>query len=128
VQYAWIQHQHTTFRVSRRCWLLEVSRRGYDEWLGRPPCAQAAADQALQDKSTRYFAQGRGTYGTRRIKQLWAQAGWQGSRRSGRGLVQAGRRCKTRRTYTAPTTAGQAQPVAPNQLKREFTVDAPNKV
>ncbi len=36
---------------------------------------QAKADQALQDKVTRYFAQGRGTYGTRRIKHLLAQAG-----------------------------------------------------
>jgi hypothetical protein len=43
------------------CRLLEVSRSGYYEWLSRPPGAPAAADQALQDKITRYCAQGRGT-------------------------------------------------------------------
>jgi transposase InsO family protein len=111
------------------CRLLEVSRSGYYEWLHRPPRPQTAADQQLQDKVQRYFAQGRGTYGTRRIKHLLAQEGLCVSRRrSGRLLAQAGLRCKTRRQYKAPTTAGQAQTVAPNQLNRECTVDAPNKV
>jgi putative transposase len=115
--------------VSRLCRLLVVSRSGYYEWRSRPPDAQAEAEQTLQDKITRYFAQGRGTYGTRRIKHLLAQEGWQVSRRRiGRVLAQAGLRCKTRRKCKAPTAAGQAQTVAPNQLNREFTVDAPDTV
>ena len=115
--------------MSRLCRLLVVSRSGYYEWLNRPPCAQAKAAQALQDKITRYFAQGRGTYGTRRIKHLLAQEGLQVSRRRiGRLLRQAGLRCKTRRTCKASTAAGQAQTVAPNQLNREFTVDVPDRV
>src|ERR687885_1899950 len=109
--------------------LLEVSRSGYYEWLSRPPRPPTDADQEVQDKIQRYFAQGRGTYGTRRIKHLLAQAGLQVSRRRiGRVLAQAGLRCKTRRKYKAPTTAGQTQTVAPNQLNREFTVPAPDKV
>jgi putative transposase len=111
------------------CRLLAVSRSGYYEWLNRPPCAQAEADQALQEKITRYFAQGRGTYGTRRIKHLLAQEGLQVSRRRiGRVLAQAGLRCKTRRKFKAPTAAGQAQTVAPNQLNQEFTVQAPDTI
>jgi putative transposase len=111
------------------CRLLAVSRSGYYEWRSRPPCAQAEVDQMLQDKIRRYFAQGRGTYGTRRLKHLLAQEGLQVSRRRiGRILAQAGLRCKTRRKYKAPTTAGPAQTVAPNQLNREFTVHTPDKV
>jgi transposase InsO family protein len=111
------------------CQLLEVSRSGYYEWLSRPPRAQADAEQQLRDKVQRYFAQGRGTYGTRRIKHLLAQEGMQVSRRRiGRLLTQAGLRCKTRRKFKAPTAAGQTQTVAPNPLKREFTVQAPNAV
>jgi putative transposase len=111
------------------CRLLAVSRSGYYEWLRRPPCAQAEVAQALQDEITRYFAQGRGTYGTRRIKHLLAQEGVQVSRRRiGRVLAQAGLRCKTRRKFKAPTAVGQAQTVAPDQLNREFTVHAPNTV
>ena len=111
------------------CQLLEVSRSGYYEWLSRPPRAQAQVDQEVQDKIQHYFAQGRGTYGTRRLKHLLAQDGLQVSRRRiGRLLAQAGLRCKTRRKFKAPKTSGQAQTVAPNQLNREFTVQAPDKV
>jgi putative transposase len=80
------------------CRLLEVSRSGYYEWLGRPPRAHTDADQQLQDAVQRFFAQGRGTYGTRRIKHLLAQEGLQVSRRRiGRLLAQAGLRCIMRR-------------------------------
>jgi putative transposase len=105
------------------CRMLEVSRSGYYEWLPRPPRPQTAADQQLQDKVQRYFAQGRGTYGTRRIKYLLAQEGLRVSRRRiGRLLTHAGLRCKTRRRFKAPTASGQAQAVAPNQLNRELPV------
>jgi transposase InsO family protein len=121
--------QQTEFQVSRMCRLLAVSRSGYYEWCSRPPGVQADADQQVHAKVQRYFARGRGTYGTRRIKHLLAQEGLQVSRRRiGRLLEQAGLRCKTRRTYKAPTTAGQAQTVAPNQLNRAFTVPTPDKV
>ena len=124
-----MQQQHTEFKVSCMCRLLEVSRSGYYEWLSRPRSARAEAAQQLQDKVTHYFAQGRGTYGTRRLKHLLAQEGLQVSRRRiGRVLAQAGLRCKTRRKFKAPTAAGQAQTVAPNQLNREFTVQAPNTI
>ena len=109
--------------MSRMCQLLAVSRSGYYEWLARPPSTHADVDRQLQEKVQGYFAQGRGTYGTRRIKYLLAQEGLQVSRRRiGRLLRQAGRRCKTRRRFKAPIAAGQAQTVAPNQLNREFTV------
>jgi putative transposase len=129
VKYAWIREQHAEFSVSSLCRLLEVSRSGYYEWLGRPPRAPTEAEQQVEAKVQQYFAQGRGTYGTRRLKHLLAQEGLQVSRRRiGRVLAQAGLRCKTRRTFKAPTTAGQAQTVAPNQLNRDFRVSQPDTV
>ena len=124
-----MQQQRAQFKVSRMCQLLEVSRSGYYEWLSRPPRAQADVDQEVQEKIRRYFAQGRGTYGTRRLKHLLAQDGLQVSRRRiGRFLAQAGLRCKTQRKFKAPRSSGQAQTVASNQLNREFTVAEPNTV
>jgi transposase InsO family protein len=83
----------------------------------------------VQDTIQRYFAQGRGTYGTRRLKHLLAQDGLRVSRRRiGRFLAQAGLRCKTQRKFKAPRTAGQAQTAAPNQLNRAFTVTELNTV
>ena len=124
-----MQQQHTAFSVSRMCRLLEVSRSGYYEWLSRPPRTQGEAAQHVETKIKYYFAQGRGTYGARRINYLLAQEGLQVSRRRiGRVLSQAGLRCKTRRRFKAPTASGQASTVAPNQLNREFTVDVPDRV
>ena len=124
-----MSQQHTEFKVSRMCQLLEVSRSGYYEWCGRSPRAPVEAEQQVETKIKHYFAQGRSTYGTRRIKALLAQEGLQVSRRRiGRVLAQAGLRCKTRHKFKAPSAAGQAQTVAPNQLNREFTVDAPDRV
>src|SRR5262245_56885167 len=129
MKYAWIQEQHTEFPVRSLCRLLEVSRSGYYEWLGRPPSTHTDAAQQVEAQVQQYFAQGRGLYGTRRIKPLFAQEGLQVSRRRiGRILPQAGLRCKTRRKFTAPTAAGQAKTVAPNHLNRELTVPAPNTV
>jgi len=122
-----MQEQHGEFAISSLCRTLEVSRSGYYEWLRRPPRAQSDADQQVQDKVQRFFAQGRGTYGTRRLKHLLAQEGLQVSRRRiGRMLAQAGLRCKTRRTFTAPRASEQAQTIAPNQLNREFTMQVPD--
>jgi transposase InsO family protein len=92
---------------------LEVSRRGDYEWLRRPPRAEVDADQPGRDNVPRDFVQGRGTYGTRRI---------------GRVLAQAGLRGKTRRQFKAPRGSEQAQTIAPNQLKRELTVHIPDTV
>ena len=118
-----MQAQHAEFSISSLCRTLEVSRSGYYEWLSRPPRAQAEVDQQMEAKVQHYFAQGRGTYGTRRIKHLLAQEGLQVSRRRiGCILAQAGLRCKTRRKFKAPRSAEQAQTIAPNQLNREFTV------
>jgi putative transposase len=111
------------------CQLLEVSRSGYSEWRSRPPRAQADAAQEVRDKIRRYCAQGRGTYGRRRLKHLLAQDGLQVSRRRiGRFLAQAGLRCQTQRKFRVPRTSGQAETVAPNQLNRALTVDVPDKV
>jgi putative transposase len=115
--------------VSRLCRLLAVSRSGYYEWLRRPPRAQGETAQHVEAQVQHYFTQGRGTYGTRRIKYLLAQEGLQVSRRRiGRILAQAGLRCTTRRRVKAPMAAGQAHTVAPNLLNREFTGQAPDKV
>lgn len=129
MQYAWIHQQRTALPVSSLCRVLAVSRSGYSEWCGRAPSAQAAHDQLLQAKVEGYFAQGRGTYGTRRIKYLLAQEGLQVSRRRiGRLLAQAGLRCTTRRKRQGPAAGGQAQRIAPNRLNREFTVSQPDRV
>jgi len=124
-----MQAQPAEFSVTSLCRILEVSRSGDYEWLGRPPRVQPDTEQQLEAKVQQYFAQGRGLYGTRRITHLLAQKGLRVSRRRiGRVLHQTGLRGTTRRQFKAPMAAGQAQSVAPNQLNREFTVPTPDTV
>ena len=107
MKYAWMQQQ-TEYNVSRMCRLLA----GLTQWLLRvaPPPAQrsrGSRPSSCRTKSQCCFAQGRGTYGTRRIKYLLAQEGLVVSRRRmGRLLTQAGLRCKTRRKFKAPDGCG----------------------
>jgi hypothetical protein len=70
VKYAWLQEQHAEVAVTSVCRILEVARRGDDEWLGRPPRVHPTTAQQLEAQGTQYGAQGRGLYGTRRIKPL----------------------------------------------------------
>ena len=124
-----MQQQQAPWQVRRLCQLLEVSRRGSYAWLRRPPRAQAPVAQEVQDNIQRSVAQGRGTYGTRRLQHRLAQDGLQVSRRRlGRFLAQAGLRGKTRRTCKAPKTSGPAPTVAPHHRTRACTVHAPEKV
>jgi len=129
VTYAWLREQHAEFSVRSLCRILAVSRRGSSAWLGRPPSAHTDAAQQVEAQVQPYCAQGRGTYGTRWLTHLLAQAGLPGRRRRlGRVLAQAGLRCKPQRKCQAPTAAGQAQTSAPNQRNRALTVQAPETI
>jgi putative transposase len=129
VKYAWLHQQPTMFTVRRLWRLLAVSRSGSSEWLRRPPRAQVEAEPQGQAKGPHYFVQGRSPYGTRRLQYLLAQDGLVVSRRRiGRVLARARWRGTTRRRFTAPIAAGQAQTVAPNPLTRELTVSQPDTV
>ena len=124
-----MQTQHAACPVRSVCRGLEVSRSGSYEWRGRSPRTHTATAQHVQEAIQRYVTQGRGTYGTRRMKPLLGQEGLPvRRRRSGRWLAQAGLHCKTRRQFQAPLASGQAATVAPHRLPREFTGHAPDPV
>jgi len=89
-----MHQQRPEFKVSRLCQVLAVSRSGYYEWLDRSPSTHVEAAQQVQDKVQRCFAQGRGTYGTRRMKHLLR-------RRACRAAVAGSGACWLRQAYVA---------------------------
>lgn len=128
MKYAWIEQHQNEFRLSPMCRVLEVSRSGYYEWLERPPSAHSHEDQQLREAIAHYFTQGRGTYGTRRIKRLLAENGRQVSRRRiARLTAEAGLRRKTRKKFRPVTDSTSTQRVAPNVLERQFEVSGPDR-
>ncbi|WP_419620930.1 IS3 family transposase, partial [Thiolapillus sp.] len=61
------------------------------------------------------FQEGRGTYGTRRLKRKLKEVGYTVSRRRiSRLMKRAGLVCKTKRKFRVTTDSKHKQPIAPN--------------
>jgi transposase InsO family protein len=77
---------------------MTVSRSCYYEWLDSPKTEREKKNEALIEILKVLFEKGRGTYGTRRLKNKLAEQGVVVSRqRIGRLMRQAGLWCKTKK-------------------------------
>ena len=107
---------------------MSVSRSCYYEWLGSPKTEREKEDEELIEILKVLFEKGRELYGTRRLKKKFAEQGIIISRRRiGRLMNQAGLGCRTRNKFKATTDSKHNKPIAPNLLKRQFTVSQPDR-
>ncbi len=121
--------QQTAFSIQAMCRVLQVSRSGYYEFLGRPPCCHSLVDDALRSQIRAAFKQGRKNYGTRRIKlELAEQQVTVSRRRIGRLMREEDLKVQTKRKFKATTDSKHDKPIAPNLLKRDFTASHADKV
>lgn len=70
MKYAWIkaqQNQHA-FNVNAMCEMLGVTRSGYYAWKNNPQSARDKEDIRLGGLIKKSFAEGRNTYGRKRIQ------------------------------------------------------------
>ena len=108
------------------CRLLEVSRSGYYEWLGRKPSLRRQQDQALKRRllslHQRYPALGLDSlYHLIRSELACSR------KRIHRLMNELGISSIRKRAYKATTNSRHSHPIAPNLLMRKFSFDAPNK-
>ncbi len=102
---------------------MKVSRSCYYQWLNAPKTKREKENELLIDQLKILFKKGRGSYGTRRLKNRFAEQGVTVSRRRiGRLMIQAGLWCKTKKKFKVTTDSKHNKPVAPNLLERRFTV------
>jgi len=110
------------------CNFLQVSRSGYYEWIKRPQSNRDLENQYLTKMIKEIFNKTRQVYGTRRIVSTLMQMGINASRKRVANLMKKiGLVCKTKRKFRITTDSKHNQPIAPNLLKRQFTVDQPNR-
>jgi putative transposase len=110
------------------CRILKVSRSGYYDWLDREKSGREKQDQALKEHLKVFFLEGRGVYGSRRLKQRLAQTGLNVSRRRvSRLMKEETLLCKLTRRIKATTDSNHNKPIAANLLQRQFKVRAPNR-
>lgn len=129
MKYAWIKRNGAEFNVQLMCEVLQVSRSGYYAWLNQAsPSVLSLENQALSEKIHMIFTQHKGRYGSRRIRKVLLNMGYQISRRRVGKLMKTQQLCcKTKRKFKHTTDSQHDLPIAPNLLERNFTVTKPNQ-
>jgi len=117
------------YSVSLMSRVLEVSRSGYYDWLGRGPSARSCEDERLKIEIRVAHQDSRETYGPRRLQPELAANGIQvGRDRITRLRRSMGLYCRQRRRFKLTTDSRHKLPVAPNLLNQTFEPTAPNQV
>jgi len=128
LRYAFIAEQSAYYTVTRLCSVLEVSRRGYYDWLNRPPSAREVSNQRLLVEITRVFYANREVYGAPRIYRTLKDEGHQcGLNRVADLMRQAGLVPKTVKKFRVTTDSRKSHRPAPNILDRDFSATGPNE-
>ena len=111
------------------CRVLGVSTSGYYAWLKRQSSQRSREDAILTDRIRWIHLRSRGTYGSPRIHAELRDAGVHVSRkRVARLMRAAGLQGVSRRKSTRTTIRQPGAQRAPDLVKRDFTVDGPNKL
>lgn len=127
MRYAFIHWERARYPLTLLCQVLQVSRSGYYAFLkGR----FTAPDHAMCAQVRRLHAASRCTYGQRRLCQaLRAEGVCVGRWRTRTLMRHAGVSVKPKRPWVPRTTDSRhGEPVAPNRLDRQFTIERPNRV
>ena len=117
------------YPVATMCRVLGVSTSGYYAWLKRQSSQRSREDAILTDRIRWIHLRSRGTYGSPRIHAELRDEGVHVSRkRVARLMRAAGLQGVSRRKSTRTTIRQPGAQRAPDLVKRDFTVDGPNKL
>jgi len=129
VRYAFISDQRCNHTLADLARVLRVSRSGYYNWSQRAPSSRTQADQDLLRQIQRVHSEHRGHSGalkTWRVLQLQGIAA--GKHHVARLRQQHGIMARRRKRYLATSRSKYNKWQAPNLLRRNFTVDQPDRV
>ena len=128
MKYAFIAEQSTYYPITRLCRVMQVSRRGYYDWLDRPPSARSVANKALLVQIRHLFYRYREVYGAPRIhRALLARGEGCSLNRVAKLMRENGLLPKTIKKFRITTDSRKSRNPADNLLNREFEADRPNK-
>lgn len=113
------------YPVRLMCRVLHVSVAGFYAYLARPESWRAVMDDVLMAHVQLAFRASRGRYGAPRIEQeLRAEGLATSTKRVARLMREAGLVARpARRRRIGTTDSNHTQPIAPNRLNRQFSVD-----
>lgn len=120
--------QSQRYSVTRLCSVIQVSRRGYYDWLKRPVSSRDLSSRELLVNIKRVFYENREVYGAPRIHRALLEQGLAcGLNRVARLMRQAGLVPKTVKRFRVTTDSRKSQNPAPNRLARQFSAERANE-
>ena len=127
-EYAAIAECQATWPVTVLCEVLEVSRSGFYAYLKRDGEAIDTAEMELIARVKAIHRSTGGCYGSRRMAKALQAEGFVVGRYRARSLMKKAGVSVRRRTTRRPqaTDSDHRYQVAPNELARQFDVEAPN--
>ena len=129
MRFGFIQTERATYPVRLLCRTLVVSAAGFYAWCRRGLSLRAREDAALKVEIRAAHAASRKTYGSPRIFiDLKADDHRIGRKRVARLMREEGIEGQRKRRFRVTTNSQHSHPVATNELNRNFTASAPNKV
>ncbi len=129
MKFGFIQTEKATYPVRVLCRTLLVSTSGFYAWCRRGLSRRAQGDAALKVEIRAAHAASGKTYGSPRIHEdLKADGQYVGRKRVARLMREEGIEGQRKRRFRVTTDSRHSLPVAGNQLNRNFTASAPNKI
>lgn len=128
MKYRFLNERRRDHAITLMCRVLRVARAGFSAWLHEPIGDHAREDARLLGLIRDSYSASHGVYGARRIFGDLREVGEICGLHRVERLMRANG-IRPVRGYERPRTiAGRPSIIAPNRLRRDFTVDAPDKV
>ncbi|NIP24410.1 MAG: IS3 family transposase [Gammaproteobacteria bacterium] len=128
MKYVFIHQHREEYTITRMCDVLEVSTSGYYDWIDRPESARSRENRRLTDKIAYFHQRSRGIYGSPKIYKDLVEDGELCSINRVARLMQAlDIQSKLARKFVITTDSKNTLAPAPDLLKRDFTVEMPDK-
>lgn len=129
MRYQFIDAEKEAYPISLLCKVMQVSRSGFYSWCSRDKSKREKERERLVPKVKAIHNQVRGSYGARRISEELTAAGEQCGRAKAATLMRLAKvAAKQKKRFKATTDSKHNLPVAPNLLKRNFSVPKPDSV
>ena len=128
MRYTFIRNHREAFPVSLMCQVLEVGISGFYTSLKRPESPRIQANRRLLEAIKMAHLRSRQTYGSPRIHADLTATGHACGKHPVAQLMRAhGIVSRHKRKFRTTTNSMHSHPVAPNLLKHQFVVAAPNR-
>ena len=128
MKYGMIDTLRQQYPIALMCRVLNVSESGFHAWSTRPSCERKQNNTRLAIEILAAHQRTRETYGVKRLHSELVDQGIRITAYRVRVLrKKLNLRCKQKRKFKVTTDSKHHLPFAPNILKREFSVNAPDK-